>query len=95
MIEHVVKIKQTKAFARQDGAIFGRCLDSQFCIHHVAVTPGYALLSLLANIWLISTPFVVAKRLKAFQRLCKRRSHLFPSAVYSIASRHSSMQPYC
>ena len=63
----VVKITQTKAFARQDGAILGAVWIASFASTMWSVTPGYALLSLLANILAISTPFVVAKRLKAFR----------------------------
>lgn len=57
----VVKITQTKAFARQDGAILGAVWIASFASTMWSVTPGYALLSLLANILAISTPFVVAK----------------------------------
>ena len=63
----VVKITQTKAFARQDGAILGAVWIASFASTMWSVTPGYALLSLLANILAISTPFVVAKRLKSFR----------------------------
>lgn len=63
----VVKITQTKAFARQDGAILGAVWIASFAFTMWSVTPGYALLSLLANILTISTPFVVAKRLKSFR----------------------------
>ena len=46
----VVKITQTKAFARQDGAILGAVWIASFASTMWSVTPGYALLSLLANI---------------------------------------------
>ena len=61
------KIKQTKAFARQDGAILGAVWIVSFAFTMLAADPAYQMLGLVANILTISTPFVVAKRLKAFR----------------------------
>lgn len=61
------KIKQTKAFARQDGTILGVIWVVSFAFTMLAANPSYQILGLIANILTISTPFVVAKRLKAFR----------------------------
>lgn len=61
------KIRQTKAFARQDGAILGAVWIVSFAFTMLAANPTYQMLGLIANILTISTPFVVAKRLKAFR----------------------------
>ena len=66
MIE-VEKIVQTKAFARQDGAILGGVWIASFVCTMLAAAPSYSFLGLLANILTISTPFVVAKRLRSFR----------------------------
>ena len=63
----VIKLIQTRAFARQDGAILGAVWIASFVCTMQAATPGYSFLGLLANILTISTPFVVARRLKAFR----------------------------
>ncbi len=63
----VQKIIQTKAFARQDGAILGIVWIASFVCTMLAITPKYSFLGLLSNILTISTPFVVAKRLKSFR----------------------------
>ena len=61
------KIRQTKAFARQDGAILGAVWIVSFAFTMLAANPDYQMLGLIANVLTISTPFVVAKRLKAFR----------------------------
>jgi len=61
------KIKQTKAFARQDGAILGAVWITSFVCTMMAADPSYQMLGLISNLLIISTPFVVAKRLKAFR----------------------------
>ena len=61
------KIKQTKAFARQDGAILGAVWIASFVCTMMSVVPGHQLLGLVSNILILSTPFVVAKRLKTFR----------------------------
>ncbi len=61
------KIKQTKAFARQDGAILGIVWIASFVCTMLAADPSYQMLGLISNLLIISTPFVVAKRLKAFR----------------------------
>ena len=61
------KIRQTKAFARQDGAILGAVWIASFAFTMLAANPSYQILGLIANILTLSTPFVVAKRLKAFR----------------------------
>lgn len=63
----VVKIIQTKAFARQDGAILGIVWITSFACTMLAVSPEHSILGIIANILLLSTPFVVAKRLKSFR----------------------------
>lgn len=62
-----VKLIQTRAFARQDGAILGAVWIASFAFTMWSVHPNHAFWGLLANILIISTPFVVAKRLKAFR----------------------------
>lgn len=61
------KIKQTKAFARQDGAILGAVWIASFVCTMLAADPAYQLLGLISNLLVISTPFVVGKRLKVFR----------------------------
>ena len=61
------KILQTKAFARQDGAILGAIWILSFVCTMVANAPSRQLFGLASNILIISTPFVVAKRLKSFR----------------------------
>jgi len=87
------KIKQTKAFARQDGAILGIVWIASFVCTMLAADPSYQMLGLISNLLIISTPFVVAKRLKAFRD--NVREGIFPSDMGStIVSRHSFM-PHC
>ena len=62
-----IKVIQTRAFARQDGAILGAVWIVSFAFTMLAVQPQYGLLGLIANILTLSTPFVVAKRLKSFR----------------------------
>lgn len=61
------KIKQTKAFARQDGAILGAVWIASFICTMMSISPKHHLLGLVSNILILSTPFVVAKRLKIFR----------------------------
>lgn len=61
------RIKQTKAFARQDGAILGAVWIASFVCTMLAVNPSMQMLGLVSNLLLISTPFVMAKRLKIFR----------------------------
>ena len=62
-----VKLIQTRAFARQDGAILGAVWIASFAFTMWSVQPDHAFWGLLANLLIISTPFVVAKRLKSFR----------------------------
>lgn len=62
-----IKLIQTRAFARQDGAILGAVWIASFAFTMWSVSPNQAFWGLLANILVISTPFVVAKRLKNFR----------------------------
>lgn len=62
-----VKLIQTRAFARQDGAILGAVWIASFAFTMWSVHPNHSFWGLLANLLIISTPFVVAKRLKAFR----------------------------
>lgn len=62
-----VKLIQTRAFARQDGAILGAVWIASFAFTMWSVHPNHSFWGLLANILIISTPFVVAKRLKSFR----------------------------
>lgn len=62
-----IKLIQTRAFARQDGAILGAVWIASFAFTMWSVHPNHAFWGLLANLLIISTPFVVAKRLKAFR----------------------------
>lgn len=62
-----VKLIQTRAFARQDGAILGSIWIASFAFTMWAADPNHALLGLLANLLAISTPFIVARRLKVFR----------------------------
>lgn len=61
------KIIQTKAFARQDGAILGVIWILSFACTMLAADPSRQLLGLVSNVLIICTPFVVAKRLKSFR----------------------------
>ena len=60
----------------------------------LAVDPQYQMLGFISNILIIATPFVVAKRLKAFRDYA-RDGHISSVMHSTIASRHSSMQPFC
>lgn len=62
-----IKLIQTRAFARQDGAILGAVWIASFAFTMWSVQPEHAFWGLLANILVISTPFVVAIRLKSFR----------------------------
>ena len=62
-----IKLIQTRAFARQDGAILGTVWIVSFACTMWSVSPDKAYFGLLANLLVISTPFVVAKRLKSFR----------------------------
>ena len=61
------KIKQTKAFARQDGTILGTVWVISFVCTMLAVEPKYHILGLLSNLLIVATPFIVAKRLRIFR----------------------------
>ena len=50
---------QTRAFARQDGAILGLVWIVSFAFTMLAVKPDQSFLGLIGNLLLISTPFVV------------------------------------
>lgn len=64
MIEPI-KIIQTKAFARQDGAILGAAWIIGFlCAMH---SIEYPILSIINNVLTICTPFIVAFRLRSFR----------------------------
>lgn len=63
----IQKLTQTRAFARQDGAILGLVWIAGFACTMLATTPSRAFLGLIGNLLTISTPFVVAKRLKIFR----------------------------
>lgn len=62
-----IKLVQTRAFARQDGAILGSVWIASFALTMWSVFPSHALWGVFANILALSTPFVVARRLKAFR----------------------------
>lgn len=64
---NVQNLIQARAFARQDGAILGAVWILSFVFTMLAASPNNNFLGLLANILTISTPFVVAKRLKSFR----------------------------
>lgn len=64
---NIVSINQARAFARQDGAILGIVWIVSFVCTMKGIEPEYALLGIVANILLLSTPFVVANRLKKFR----------------------------
>ena len=76
------KIKQTKAFARQDGAILGIVWIACFVCTMMAAEPKYQMLGLLSNILIISTPFVVAKRLKYFRDFVREGHISFRHGLY-------------
>ena len=61
------RIKQTKAFARQDGAILGAVWIASFICTMLSANSSMQMLGLVANLLLISIPFVMAKRLKIFR----------------------------
>ena len=76
------KIRQTKAFARQDGAILGVVWIVSFACTMLAVDPQYQMLGFISNILIIATPFVVAKRLKAFRDYARDGHISFRHAFY-------------
>ena len=76
------KIRQTKAFARQDGAILGAVWIVSFVCTMLAVDPQYQMLGFISNILIIATPFVVAKRLKAFRDYARDGHISFRHAFY-------------
>ena len=76
------KIRQTKAFARQDGAILGIVWIASFVCTMMAAEPKYQMLGLLSNILIISTPFVVAKRLKYFRDFVREGHISFRHGLY-------------
>ncbi len=76
------KMRQTKAFARQDGAILGAVWVASFTFTMLAVEPQYQLLGLIANILTLSTPFVVARRLKSFRDYALEGAISFKNGLY-------------
>lgn len=62
-----VKLIQTRAFARQDGAILGAVWIASFAFTMWSVQPDHGFWGFMGNILAISTPFIVAKRLKKFR----------------------------
>lgn len=78
----VIKIIQTRAFARQDGAVLGAVWIASFACTMWAASPKYSFLALLANILTISTPFVLAKRLKSFRDYALDGSISFRRALF-------------
>ena len=76
------KIRQTKAFARQDGAILGAVWIVSFVCTMLAVDPQYQMLGFISNILIIATPFVVTKRLKAFRDYARDGHISFRHAFY-------------
>ena len=54
------KIKQTKAFARQDGTLLGIVWVASFVCTMLAAEPEYQMLGLFSHLLILSTPFVVA-----------------------------------
>ncbi len=76
------KIRQTKAFARQDGAILGVVWMVSFAFTMLAVEPTYQWLGLIANILTLSTPFIVAKRLKSFRDYALEGAISFKNGLY-------------
>lgn len=76
------KIMQTKAFARQDGAILGAIWILSFACTMLAAAPNHQLLSLISNVLIICTPFVVAKRLKSFRDYALEGKISFKRGLY-------------
>ena len=61
---NVQNVVQTRAFARQDGAILGAGGIDGSAATMWSLVRGYGLLSLLASILAIGTPFVVVTTLR-------------------------------
>ena len=91
------KIRQTKAFARQDGAILGAIWIVSFVCTMLAVDPQYQMLGFISNILIIATPFVVAKRLKAFRDYARDGHisfrHAFYDCIQTFFNRNPSAYP--
>ncbi len=64
---NVQNLVQTRAFARQDGAILGLVWIVSFAFTMLAISPERSFLGMIGNLLLFSTPFVVGKRLKSFR----------------------------
>lgn len=62
-----IKLVQTRAFARQDGAILGAVWIASFALTMWSVHPGHDLWGMAANILALMTPFLVTRRLKIFR----------------------------
>lgn len=77
-----VKLIQARAFARQDGAILGVVWIASFAFTMWASQPNHYFLGLMANILTISTPFVVAKRLKNFRDYALEGAISFRCALF-------------
>ena len=76
------KIIQTKAFARQDGAILGGFWIASFACSMLATSPNLQMLGIVSNILTICTPFVVAKRLKNFRDYALEGTISFKRGLY-------------
>ena len=76
------KIKQTKAFARQDGTLLGIVWVASFVCTMLAAEPEYQMLGLFSNLLILSTPFVVAKRLKYFRDVVREGHISFKHGLY-------------
>lgn len=63
----ITKLIQARAFARQDGAILGLVWIASFICTMEATVSNSSLLGLASNLLILSTPFVVARRLKSFR----------------------------
>ena len=76
------KIKQTKAFARQDGTLLGIVWVASFVCTMLAADPEHHILGLFSNLLILSTPFVVAKRLKYFRDVVREGHISFTHGLY-------------
>ena len=76
------KIRQTKAFAGQDGAFLGLVWIASFACTMLSANKEAQTLGLVANILLIATPFIVAKRLKRFRDVVRDGHISFRHGLY-------------
>lgn len=77
---------QVRAFARQDGAILGLIWTASFAATMLAFNTNSSLLSLMANLMAISTPFVVGLRLRSFRNYALDGSISFRRGLYYCLS---------